>query len=216
MSFADIEVDKPTPREPIKAGSHIARCYSVIDLGTQSGDYKGDPYELRKIYVTWELPGIMKEFDGEMKPQVIGKEYTLSFGEKANLQKDLTSWFAGNEMDGDMQSWLDRLQGKACMLNVIHKTSAAGNVYAKITAITPLPNGIECGDQFNPDFSFELAIKFDNDKFDKIPKFLQEKIIESPEYETLTKARGEDVKPENPIVSDEDAGLGNENDDLPF
>lgn len=210
MSFSNIKIDFGEMREPVEAGTHVARCYSLIDLGTQEVEWQGDTKHIRKLHITWELPEIMKVFNEEKgeQPQVIGKEYTLSFGDKANLYTDLTSWFAGNEPNGDMQAWLDeQIVGTPCMLNIIHKTSAKGRVYAKIATITPLPKSVKCPKQINPSFLFDLETRLDSEAFDKIPKFLQDKIALSPEYKILAKAKKQ-------------AGFGDKDDDviedLPF
>lgn len=71
------------------AGTHIAVCYRVIDLGTQETTFKGEVKHQHKILISWEIPD-EKMKDG--RPFTIGKRYTWSMSEKANLRNDLESW----------------------------------------------------------------------------------------------------------------------------
>ena len=42
---------------PVPAGMHLARCYRVIDLGTQKSEYMGEIKHLPKIMVQFEVHG---------------------------------------------------------------------------------------------------------------------------------------------------------------
>ena len=76
---------------PPPAGMHIARCYRLIDLGTQPKSFQGKPTgEARKIMASWELLGEDRMDDG--KPFTMSKSWFLSMHEKATLRKDLESW----------------------------------------------------------------------------------------------------------------------------
>ena len=83
-----------TSFELVPSGNHVARCYSMVEIGTVTHDYMGTPKSLHKVRVSWELPFKKKVFDpskGE-QPFSIHKEYTLSMHEKSNLRHDLESW----------------------------------------------------------------------------------------------------------------------------
>ena len=183
MAFKDIPTSAGKEFEPIPEGMHVARCYSIIDLGTQEIEWEGEKKLQRKIYVTFEIPSIMKEFkegEGE-KPQVIGKKYTLSFHENARLTRDLTSWLSSKKLEGDMAYWLDEyVVGTECMLNVIHNVYKE-KTYANIETITPLPTSIKCPKQINPSMNFDLQV-FDAKKYAILPEWIQKIIVESPEY----------------------------------
>src|SRR5664280_3623167 len=71
----------------IPAGTHVARCYGIIDLGRQYSQKFGR--WANKIMVQFELPADLTD-DG--RPSVISKTYTLSLNDKASLKKDLESW----------------------------------------------------------------------------------------------------------------------------
>ena len=103
-------------------GSHLARLYRIIDLGTQTTEYMGQTKMLRKVKFFWELHGDdLKTDDG--KPLIQTRNYTLSLGDKASLRKDLESWrgksFTEDELRGfDITNLLD----KWCMVTIQHRT----------------------------------------------------------------------------------------------
>ena len=65
------------------------------------------------------------------------------------------------------------------MINVIH-TDKDGKKYANISAITPLGKGMQCPTRLSDLIHFEIE-NFDQNIFDSLPKFLQEKIDKSEE-----------------------------------
>lgn len=184
MAFKDCPTTNFEPREVIPAGMHIARCYSIVDMGTQPGSLKF-PEPKRKIYITWELPEQTDEFDGVEKPLVVGNSYNAAFGEKANLSIMLKNWFADKQPDGDMVAWLDRhCAGRPALINIVHNKKE-DRTFANIATVSPLPEKLLAGvaEQFNPSVVFEMfGQKFPQDEFDKIPKWLQDKIKTSPEF----------------------------------
>ena len=46
--------------EPIEAGSYPARCYSMIEMGTNEENYQGTAKMVNKVRITWELPTEMQ------------------------------------------------------------------------------------------------------------------------------------------------------------
>ena len=56
------------------AGNHIARCYSMIEIGTVKEDFKGEVKNLHKVRITWELPLEQRVFRSEERR--VGKECT--------------------------------------------------------------------------------------------------------------------------------------------
>lgn len=170
--------------EPIPAGTYTGVCYSIIDLGVQVNEKFG--IKSRKIMITWELPDETMEVDGETKPKVIGKEYTLSLSEKGNLRKELEAWrgraFTKDELDGfDLKNVL----GKGCQLQVIHKTTATGKVRAVITAIIGLPKGMKAPEAQNELVYFEIDQPQAIDKISTLPEWIQTKIRQSETWEEL-------------------------------
>jgi len=192
--------------ELVPSGNHIARCYSMIDLGTSYNEmYKLDQHKVR---ISWELPNekvIFQQERGE-QPFSISKDFTISMNEKANLRKMLESWRGKgfNEVEAERFD-ITKLLGIPCMLNVIHKTSAKGNQYADIASISPIPKGTLAPDQINSTFEFSLT-EWSEDKFNKLPEWIQTQIKASHEYKSI-------FNPTNREVGNE---TDNSNDDLPF
>jgi hypothetical protein len=177
--------------ELVPAGSHVARCIQMIEIGTTEDMYLGEPKRLHKVRVTWELPlekKVFKAEQGEM-PYIISKEYTLSMHEKATLRKDLASW-RGKQFTEEEAAGFDitKLLGVPCMLNVVHAQSKNGGTYANVAAISPLPKGLECPKQINPTFVLSYD-QFDFDKFDSLPQWLKDKMIVTPEFQKVSNPR---------------------------
>lgn len=205
---------------PLPAGTYVARCFSMVHIGTVVENINNRPVQVNKVRVSFETPNETKEFkEGEgQKPYIVHKEFTLSMNKKASLRKMLESWRGKPFTDEEAGKFnIAKLIGVSCMITVIHKTSAAGNVRAEITAITGLPKGFECPPQVNPGFEFSHQ-EWDNEKFGKLPEFLQNKIRSSVEYKMRF---GEEFTP-----AQQDAMQGAEfekrivietgNDDVPF
>ena len=130
----------------VPPGVFTARCFSVIDLGTQEVEFKGEVKHQRKVQISWELYGEDEEGnklvtdDGE--PMSISKRYTLSLSEKSRLRPDLEAWrgkqFTEDELKGfDLQTLL----GVVCFLNITH-TEKNGKIYSNVASITPLPRAM--------------------------------------------------------------------------
>jgi hypothetical protein len=168
--------------ELVPAGNHIARCYSMVEVGTEHDE----TYNVNRkvVRISWELPNERKVFNKDKgeQPFSVHKEYTLSMGEKANLRKDLESWRGKGFSEKECEAFdITKLIGVPCMLNVIHKTSGRGKEYAFVSSITPVPKGMTVPDAENPAFIFSFN-EFDSVKFDVLPDWLKDRIRLTPEY----------------------------------
>lgn len=205
-----------TPKEPIEAGLHIARCYKMVQIGTVSENVLGKITIMQKVRIGFEFPELTKVFNEEKGPQplVFEQEYTLSMGEKANLRKMLTSW-RGKPFSEDEAKAFDitKLIGVPCLINITHKASKSdpAKLYEQISGITPLMKGQTCPPQVNPSFVLSYD-DFDEKKFDSLPDFVKDKMKTSAEYQQMKnpnkdKFVGDDGKPLQDI---------DESSDLPF
>ena len=161
----------------IPAGTHVARCYGIIDLGTQYSEKFGN--SSRKVQVQWELPNELMD-DG--RPLAISKRYTLSVNEKANLRKDLESWLgrgitAQEEKEGFA---LGVLLGKPCLLSIIHAESN-GKTYANIAGVMSVPKGTKVPEQSNPTVSYDVENGKDA-TFEKLSEWIRAIIEQSKEF----------------------------------
>jgi len=181
--------------EIIPAGSYPARCYSMIELGTNEETYQGVSKMVNKVRITWELPTetmVFKEERGP-EPRVISKEFTLSMHEKANLRAFLENWRGKSFTEKEAEAFdVTNLLGVPCLLSITHKAATNGNTYANISSVSLLPKGMECPDMINErqELSFD---DFNQELFDQLPDFIKEKISMSEEYKTLKPS--EDVVP---------------------
>jgi len=103
------------------AGLHMARLYSIIDLGHQATEWAGETKIMHKVVFTWELHGDddagqpLKTDDG--KPLIVSKRYTVSLGDQARLRQDLESWSNKKMSPEDRKNFdLKGLLGKFCVL----------------------------------------------------------------------------------------------------
>ena len=165
-------------------GSHLARLYRIIHLGTQKSEYMGQVKMLNKVKFFWELHGDdLKTDDG--KPLIQTRNYTLSLGDKASLRKDLESWRGKSFTDDELRGFdLRNLLDKWCMVTIQHRTAQNGNTYADAVAITTGPAIVQKAvvpQGVNPCVLFDLQ-KFDQEVFDSLSQGLKDQIMQSAEY----------------------------------
>jgi hypothetical protein len=167
--------------EPAPVGMHIARCFKLIDLGTQQKSYQGKPTGAgRKVSIAWELLGEDRMQDG--RPFSLTKSYFLSLHEKAAMRKDLESW-RGKPFTPEEEGAFDvsKLLGAYCMLNVIRESGENGKEYTKISAITPMMKGLQKPQPVNEIAVFDLENP-DMAMFEAFHDKLKEIIQSSPEW----------------------------------
>ena len=172
-----------TKREIVPSGTHIARCYSMIHIGTVEWEYQGETKYSNKIRVTFELPFEIRDFGGEEKPMVISKEYTLSLHEKSNLRRDLEGW-RGKSFNSQELSKFDitNLISKECNISIIHKTSKSGNEFAQIGSISGMSKGSNCPDQINKSFIFNYEDNFNEEWLEEQPEWIKDQIKGTEQY----------------------------------
>lgn len=192
--------------KPIDAGVYYAVLYGLIDLGTQHNEF-WNTYQ-HKCMLIWEIPSERIEIDGDDKPRVISKEYTLSLSEKAHLRHDLISWrgrdFTAKEL---IMFDISTIMGACCQLNIIHKETKKGKTYAMVSSIMPLRKDMKKFQSENPHiyFSFEDGGPIPED----CPEWIVKKIMQSQEYNESGQRMESHVGHENPPVEAYE-------DDIPF
>ena len=170
----------------VPAGTHIAICNMVADLGIQpgSGMY---PEPKHQIYIRFEVPEerVSYERDGKKMegPIVLGQKFTASMNEKANLRKQLENWRGKAFTDDEAENFdVASILGQACMLSVV-ETTKGEKTYSNIKAISGLPKGMTRPTAENP------LLIFDNDHLDtfsKLPPWLQEAVNKQQAAEEKT------------------------------
>jgi len=170
-------------REIVPSGTHIARCYSMIHIGTVEWEYNGETKYTNKIRITFELPHELRDFSGEDKPMVISKEYTMSLHEKSNLRRDLEGWRGKSFSNQELSSFdVTDILGSPCNVSIIHKTSKSGNEFAQIGSISSMTKGSKCPKQINESFIFNYYDNFDEEWLETQPKWIQDQIKGTDEY----------------------------------
>ena len=179
-------------------GLHVARCYRIIDIGTQHGEYQGKPTTNNQVIIGWELP---KELMDDGQPFVISAFFNNFLGEGSKLRKTLEAWrsrpFTREELDGFD---LEKLLGAKCMLNVVQNDKGK----SVIGSVNPMPKEMDCPPQINKSFAFWLD-EFDDNRFAELPEGLQKIIAASDEYKELMAqpAPKTTTKPNNNDVDDD-------------
>lgn len=164
---------------PVPEGTHLAVCNMVVDLGLQETTYQGEPKIKHQCFIRWELPNERIEYNDKQGqrqngPMSIGKTYTLSLGEKANLRKDLEAWrgraFTKEELAGFD---LFKLAGVPCQVSVVHEEKN-GKVYANIRGVAGWPKGMP-----KPDKTESDILKYspdESERYNDLPQWLRDKL----------------------------------------
>jgi len=196
----------------VPEGTHLARCYRIVDLGTQESTYLGQVKTQRKVMIHFEVHGDDENgfalITRAGEPMSISKNYTLSIGEQSRLREDLVSWrgkaFTPEELKGFE---LKNLLGAWGMISVIKTISENGKEYFNIKAITPVPvvmkkNGMP--QHFNEAKIFSIDSP-DMELFATFSDYLRAKIEGSPEWRSRNKT-----------VAYTGGGVEDLDEDLPF
>jgi hypothetical protein len=166
----------------VPAGTYVARCYGVVDIGTQFSEMFNK--SIHQIALLFEIPS--ERTEKENKPLGISKIFTLSLHEKAELRHVLDSWVRAGKPFTEQELLevgfdLKQLLGKACMLTVTSKVTSAGKDRSVIAAITGLPKGTVAPEQENPTAYYEVEQKRDA-TFEALPTWLKTFIARSEEF----------------------------------
>jgi hypothetical protein len=198
---------------PVPPGAYVARCYQVIDLGTQTTTFQGDTKVAHKLRLSWEIFGeddaglpLTVSFGGKTMPMTIAKSYTVSLHEKASLCKDLSAW-RGREFTPEEKKAFDvsKLLGAYALINVTNGPAANGKIYANVAGLSPLPKALAA----NKPAGIHELVRFDLDNpdmavFEELPPFIQEQIRSAPEWDRAANRQLET------------ADAGGSDDDIPF
>ena len=182
------------------AGEHVARCYQVVDMGTQPHTFSGEVVLRRDVRIVWELPNC--RLTGKYNPEVKGQPFSVSKSFKqslhtaSSLRPFLESW-RGKKFTKEEISAYDphKLIGAPCKLTLIENGD-----FVNIDHIARL-NPTDCPAAINPTVFFTLdELEFDKDMLTKLSDKTQEKIKASPEYKALFEPKAEapdEVPPSN-------------------
>lgn len=189
---------------PVPAGMHLARCYRIIDLGTQSTEWQGQQKKNYKIMILWEVHG--EDENGKAlvtdrnEPMSISKNYTMSLGEMSRLRADLKAWRGRDFTQEELRGFqLKNVLGAWCMLNVVHAEGKDDKVYANVSTVNPVPSALRKAglpEGVNPLTTFDLDNP-DMALFDTFSNNLKAKIEASPEWKAKGSAAEQYQKQQN-------------------
>lgn len=196
----------------VPQGVFIGRCWSLIDLGTQTSSGQFGEKTAHKIQISWELFGedeegqpLTIEVDGKEMPLTIKKSYTVSLHEKSSLRKDLEAWRGKKFSDEEAKGFdIQKLLGAYCMVNVTISENG-GKTYSNVAGLTPLPGALKSS---KPQGVHGFVV-FDLDKpdmkvFDNFHEKLQEAIKKSPEWKRISGSQDSGYQDEPQEFSEEE------------
>jgi hypothetical protein len=191
----------------VEPGTYVARCYSMIEIGTIETEYKGTKKKQHKASVTWELPTETAIFHEEKGPEpfVVSKKYTLSMYKDANLRKDLESWRGKGYSEDEAKRFdITKLIGQPCLITVIQKQRPDDptKTYTSVENVTKMMKDQECPPQINPTrvLSFD---KWDDKIFNSLSDYMKDQIRSSDEYKRMQEPSQVNEQPEgNDELSD--------------
>lgn len=213
--------------DPVPAGVHAATCVRLFDLGTHHNTVY-DKYQ-PKLMICWELPDETMEIevDGvtETKPRWVSQEYTNNLGDKANLRHMLESWRGVPFTPEELQGFdLSKLLGAPCQIQVTHKPTKKGKIWANVQNVMACPKGMAVTKPADEPTLFEMPENGDIEVPADVPAWIGRKIQDSEEFkERGVGAVPQDQSAENRVEqSDLDAANDQFNNDadedseLPF
>lgn len=204
----------------VPPGMHLARCYRVVDMGTQPSVWDGKTTLKLKVMLQFEVHS--EDADGNPlltdkgEPLSITKNFTASLNEKAALRGELENWrsrqFTNEELRGFQ---LKNVLGAWAMLSVVREKGKDGKDYTNISSINPVPANIKRAGLPTPHNQpkvFDLE-EPDMEMFETFGSRMKEKLQSTPEW----KARF-NTAPERkaPAKSNADSGFDDMESDIPF
>jgi len=213
----------------VPSGVFIARCYQLVDFGTQLSTGQYGEKQVHKIRIGFELFGedengepLEVEIDGKKMPMTIGTTMNVSLHKKAGLRKMLEQWRGKPFTEAEAEGFdVAKLIGAYAMVNCTQSEGKEGKIYTNIAGLSPVPGALK---NSKPAGVHEFNV-FDLDKpddavFAALPQWMQNTISQSPEYAAWRGLKpampapvARAVAAQAPLTHD---GLVNEPDDAPW
>ena len=189
MGFIAKDTGTTSNFKRVPPGVYVARCYSLIDMGTQlsTGQYENEQHKIRLGFEIFgdddEGNALTVDMNGKEMPLTISKTYTLSLHKKSALRKDLAAWRGVDFTEEEAAGFnVQKLMGQYCMVNVTEKEEN-DKKFTNIVGITPLPKALKNAKPA----PVHDSVMFDLDEpdwnvFQHFHPKLQESIKKSPEF----------------------------------
>lgn len=165
-------------------GSHLARCYALIDLGTHVQTWQGHEKKVRQVRISFELPYCRMQ--GENNPELAGKPfvvhrtYTQSLHKKATLRQHLEGWRGKRFSSEELEEFEpENLVGQPCRILLVEND----NGYINIDSLAPVSKEErEAMPKLETDWIYFDLDKFDEEEWGKLTERTQKKIMGTPEW----------------------------------
>ncbi len=197
---------------PVPSGMHLARCYKLVDLGSQKSEYMGQVKIQHKIMLQFEVwsedENGQPTVTSKGEPLSITKRYTLTLAEKAALRNDLKTWRGRDFTPEELRGFeLKNVLGVWAMLSVTRDAAANGKEYTNIQAIMPVPANVKKAGLPEPHNTPAMYSIEDHDDaiFETLSEGIKKIVMASPEFQSR-----------NPHQSTSVAAQDDDDSDIPF
>jgi len=170
---------------------HLARCYKIVDLGSQKSEYMGQVKIQHKVMLQFEVWSEDEQGKATVtqkgEPLSISKNYTLTLSDKASLRADLKTWRGRDFTVDELRGFeLKNVLGVWAMLSVTRDAGRDGKEYTNIQAIMPVPSHLKKAGLPEPHNTPAMYSIEDHDAaiFETLSENVKKKIMASPEFQS--------------------------------
>lgn len=180
----------------VPAGTHLAVCYRIVDIGRQPDTGFG---EKPKISIAWEIPGETIDVNGKQMPLTISRTYANSLNPKATLRLDLEKWrgkaFTKEELAGFE---LGNVLGKPCLITV----EVGENGKTRVVGVASIVKGMTAPKPVHPLVEYSIT-DGKNAVYNDLPEWLRRACDECMEWQKpKANPTPESASPATPVGDD--------------
>lgn len=160
-----------TPYLPAPEGSHLARCYLLVDLGWQISSKYHTAEE--KVLIGWELDTTIGD-----RPFVHLQQFTARLDRGTKLLELLEGWYNKRFTEAERTTFrLSTLIGQACYLTLKQTADYHDPLkrWAHVAHVAPLPKNFIYEEAYHQPVHFDLDT-YTKDNFLALPEKIRSKI----------------------------------------
>ena len=155
-------------------GTYQGRVVGIAELGLQETTYKGEHKKQKQLAILFNVYG-----NSDAEPVVLGKTYTMSMRENANLRKTITAIRGKDFTNEELKDWdLRRLLDAPCLVTV-GRYEKNGLKNATINQVSMPIKGNQTPEATEEKICFDMDDTSTWKSFALMPKWLQIKINNS-------------------------------------
>ena len=164
---------------PMDAGTYVGICIGVVGLGEQETTFKGKTKYVDKVKFIFEIPDETIEVDGEQRPRQLSVDFSVARKSTSRIRQFINTWRSKTLTDEEYSELeLYDFIGQNAMLSVVHSEDGQ---YANIASAVQLPKGIPSRQATAAPITFD-ADEWDDETFQTLPEYLQERLQKSTQY----------------------------------